>query len=49
MEGTKRMIILSNQKNAMFVGRKDILWKFADRKVSEIKGRFRRRFYQRDF
>ena len=35
MEDTKQMICL-NQRNVMFVGRKDILRMFADQKVLEI-------------
>ena len=36
MEDKKGMIVRLNQRNAVFVGRKDILRKFADRNVLEI-------------
>ena len=36
MEDTKGMIVHLNQRNAAFVGRKDILRKFVDQKVLEI-------------
>ena len=35
MEDTKQMTVCLNQKNAMFVGRKKTLWKFADQNVLE--------------
>ena len=36
MEDTNQMVVSLNQKNAMFVGRKDILRMFVDQKVLEI-------------
>ena len=36
MEDTKRMIFSLNQRNVMFVRRKDILHKYADQKVLDI-------------